>query len=88
MVIKDKWIICFNLISLQVLMNIILFCRILSVDFSDILRGTGSRSADHRKEDFSSQKLNTNGNWSHNGINTYVKSMFEEEPTEGKDRKD
>ena len=69
-------------------MNIILFCRILSVDFSDILRG-GSKSSEHRKEkEFSSQKLTGSTNWSHSGMNSYVKSMFEEEPTAGKERKD
>jgi hypothetical protein len=74
-------------------MNIILFCRILSVDFSDILRGkSSSRSAEHhRKEEFTStQKLNgsSSTNWSHSGLGTYVKSMFDEDPTEGKERKD
>jgi len=69
-------------------MNIILFCRILSVDFSNILRA-GGRSTEHRKEDFSSPKLSGNGNsWSHSGIDTYVKSMFEEEPSETKQRTD
>jgi hypothetical protein len=76
----------------QVLMNIILFCRILSVDFSYVLRGSSSKSAEHhRKEDFTSgstQKLNGGADWSHSGLNTYVKSMFDEEPTEGKERKD
>jgi hypothetical protein len=79
----------------QVLMNIILFCRILSVDFSDIPRGkssgSSSRSAEHhRKEEFTStQKLNgSSTNWSHSGLGTYVKSMFDEETTEGKERKD
>lgn len=75
-------------LAIIVLMNIILFCRILSVDFSSILRA-GGKSADHRKEEFSSQKLNGNANWSHTSINTYVKSVFEEEPpTEGRERKD
>lgn len=81
-------------LAIIVLMNIILFCRILSVDFSDILR---SKSTEHRKErELASPKLSGNNtSWSNSslptttgGINSYVKSLFEEDPTAGKERRD
>lgn len=66
-------------LAVIVLMNIILFCRILSVDFSYILK-VG------RSEDGRSEKSSNGGSWIQHNAKTYVNSVVSEENQERKER--